>query len=101
MGVSNPQPTFPRYGLKPMYPWGMDKMDATLDLLTPEEIADSLRFVEVWEKAGHMSPEEANEWRTRIEAWQRFLNLPQARRKFNVDRADGVSRRHRPSSSCG
>ena len=34
---------------KPMYPWGMDKMDGIL--------ADALRFVEVWEKVGHMSPE--------------------------------------------
>ena len=37
-----------------------------------EEVRDALRFVEVWEKAGHMSPEEAGELRQRIEAWARF-----------------------------
>ena len=45
------------------YASGMDttRMDTTLDLLTPEEFADALRFVEVWEKAGHMTQEEAQE----------------------------------------
>jgi len=33
-------------------------MDGILALLRPEEVADALRFVEVWEKAGNMSPEE-------------------------------------------
>ena len=28
----------------------MDKMDDILAMLTPEEFADALRFVEVWEK---------------------------------------------------
>jgi len=36
------------------------------------KLTDALRFVEVSEKAGHMSPEEAEEWRTKIEAWVRF-----------------------------
>ena len=36
------------------------------------EVVDALRFVEVWELAGHMSPEEADAWRRRIEAWARF-----------------------------
>ena len=61
-----------------MYPWGMDKVDGILELLTPEEIADALRFVEVWEKADHMSPEEANEWRRRILARQAFLAVDDA-----------------------
>ena len=55
-----------------MYPWGMDKMDAILALLKPEEVADALRFVEACEQAGHMSPGEAEVWRSRIEAWARF-----------------------------
>ncbi len=41
-----------------MYAWGMDKMDGILALLTPDEVGDALHFVEVWQKAGHMSPEE-------------------------------------------
>ena len=35
-------------------------------------MADALRFVEVWEMAGHLSREEVDEWRRRIEAWVRF-----------------------------
>ena len=31
-----------RYGLKPMYPWGMDKVDDILALMKPEEVADAL-----------------------------------------------------------
>ena len=50
------------------------RMDATLDLLTPEAFADALRFVEVWEQTGHMAQEEAEEWRRRILAWERFLH---------------------------
>ena len=67
--------TLYRYGLKATHPRGMDKMDDILALLRPEEVADALRFVEVWEKAGYMSPEKAAEWRRRIEASQRFLTV--------------------------
>ena len=38
-----------------MYTWGMNKMHDILELLTPEEIADAVRFVEVWEE-GVQSP---------------------------------------------
>ena len=48
-------------------------MDGVLEFLTPEEIADALRFVEVWEKAGHMAQEETEEWRRWIEAWRRRI----------------------------
>ena len=37
------------------------KIDATLDLMTPDELADMHRFVEVWERAGFMSFDEAAE----------------------------------------
>ena len=57
---------------KPTYPWGMDKMDGVLALVMPEEIADALRFVDVWKKAGHMSVEESARWREKIQAWERF-----------------------------
>ena len=36
------------------------------------EIHDSLRFVDVMERAGHMDADEAGEWRRQIEAWCRF-----------------------------
>ena len=48
------------------------KIDATLDLLTAEELSDAPRFVEVWERAGYMDPAEAAAWRERIAIWQRF-----------------------------
>jgi hypothetical protein len=35
------------------------KIDATLDVLTAEELADVHRFVEVWERAGYASRDEA------------------------------------------
>jgi len=74
-----------RYDLEPMYPCGMDKMDDVLALLTPDELPDGLWFVEVWEKAGHMSQEGAHEWRTRIEAWARFQQRQRPRRPKKVD----------------
>jgi len=62
----------------------MDKMDDILEL-TPEETADALRFVEIREKAGHMSPEEVQEWRRRIEAWERSRCGPgHQSRRFNL-----------------
>ena len=42
--------------------------------MTPEEIENALWYVEVFEKVG-MSRQEADEWRRRIVAWQRFLAL--------------------------
>jgi hypothetical protein len=41
-------------------------------LLTPEELAEAHRFVEVWERAGYMSTREATAWRERIAIWRRF-----------------------------
>ena len=55
------------------------KIDATLDVLTPEELADAPRFVEVWERAGYMSPIEAAAWRERIAIWRRFRSRGQVR----------------------
>jgi len=34
--------------------------------------ADAHRFVEVWERAGYMSGDEAAAWRERIAVWRRF-----------------------------
>ena len=51
------------------------KIDAVLDLLTPDEVADALRFVEVMQRGEHMSQTEADEWRRRILARQRFLEM--------------------------
>jgi hypothetical protein len=43
--------------------------------MTPEEVHDALRFVEICERGGGTPPEEADEWRRRILAWQGFLGL--------------------------
>ncbi len=45
---------------------------ATLDLLTPGEVHDCLRFVDVMERGQHMSRAEADEWRRRMGAWNRL-----------------------------
>jgi hypothetical protein len=50
-------------------------MNTTLALLSPTEIEDALRFVEICERGGGTPPEEADEWRRRILAWQAFLGL--------------------------
>ena len=50
-------------------------MDATLAILTPEEAPRCLRFVDVLEKSGSMTREEAAEWRRRILAWAAFHGL--------------------------
>ncbi len=55
------------------------RMNAVLAEMTPEEIGQALWYVEVFEKVG-MSRQEADEWRRRIVAWQRFLALGPARR---------------------
>ena len=34
--------------------------------------AEAHRYVEVWERAGHMSGAEAAAWRERIAIWRRF-----------------------------
>ena len=36
------------------------------------EIQPALEFVALLEKAGQMTPQEADEWRKRIEGWARF-----------------------------
>ena len=51
------------------------KMNAILALLTPDEIEDALRFVEICERGGGTPTEEADEWRRRVLAWQGFLGL--------------------------
>ena len=54
-------------------------MNATLALLTPDEIEDALRFVEICERGGGTPPEEADEWRRRILVWQAFLGFEGSR----------------------
>ncbi len=51
-----------------------NRMNAVLAEMTPEETGEALWYVEVFEKVG-MSRQEADEWRRRIVAWQRFLAL--------------------------
>ena len=55
------------------------KMNATLALLTPEEIEDALRFVEICERGGGTPPEETDGWRRRILAWPRFFEVEGSR----------------------
>jgi len=63
----------------------MGKMDGILELMTPEEVVDAPWFVDVWEMAGHMSAEEAEEWRQKIEAWGRFrCGQGHQSRRFNL-----------------
>jgi hypothetical protein len=40
--------------------------------LTPEELVDAHRFVEVWERAGCMDATETTAWRERVAIWRRF-----------------------------
>ncbi len=58
-----------------------ERIEALIEIMTPDEIQDGLRFVEVLERGGTMTPDEAAEWRRRILARRRFLEL-------GVDRAD-------------
>lgn len=65
-------------------------MNELLSLMKPGEIEDGLWLVSVFERWGSMSPEEADEWRRRILARQRFLEpAPPAR---------GVGRENTPRS---
>ena len=41
LALRRPRNPLSRYGLKPMHPWGMDKMDDIVALLTPEEVVVS------------------------------------------------------------
>ena len=50
------------------------RIDATLSILTPEEIRDALWFIDLMER-WTMSQPEADEWRRRIRARQAFLEL--------------------------
>jgi len=53
-----------------MYP---AKMNELLARMKPEEIRDGLWMIGVFEDWGSMSAEEADEWRRRMVARQRFL----------------------------
>lgn len=57
-----------------MFHMSPEVMNATLALLTPDEIGNTLRFFEICERGG-TPPEEADEWRRRILAWQAFVEL--------------------------
>jgi len=50
-------------------------MDATLALLKPGELSAALRLLALLEEAGQESPEQAAEWRRRIEGWGRFHGM--------------------------
>jgi len=50
-------------------------MNAVLDLLRPDEISGCWRLVDLLVRGGSMSEEEALEWRRRIEARMRFLEI--------------------------
>ena len=60
------------------------KIDATLDLLTAEKLAEAHRFVEVWERAGYVDSHEAATWRERIAVWRRFRARGQPQRSKPV-----------------
>jgi uncharacterized protein YecA (UPF0149 family) len=50
----------------------MNRKDRTASQLTPGEVQPALEFVALLEKAGQMTPQEAEEWRRRIDGWARF-----------------------------
>ena len=50
------------------------KIDALLDLLTPDELRNALRYIDVFER-WNMPAEEADEWRRRIVGRQAFVAL--------------------------
>jgi hypothetical protein len=50
-------------------------MNAVLAEMKPEELRDALWILQVCERGGGTSAEEAAEWRRRIVAWQAFLVL--------------------------
>jgi len=50
-------------------------MNELLTRMTPDEIRDGVWLVGVVERWGSMSQDEADEWRRRIEARRRFLDL--------------------------
>jgi len=43
-------------------------IDNVLSIMTPDEVADAVRFVDAWERCGTLSAAEASEWRRRIRA---------------------------------
>jgi hypothetical protein len=49
----------------------LSKIDATHDVMTAEELAEVHRYIDVWERAGYMTPAEAAAWRERIAVWRR------------------------------
>lgn len=56
---------------------GMDRehLRKTLETLQVDEVEDVLTFVRVNEQAGHLSHEEADEWRRQIRARQTGFRL--------------------------
>lgn len=50
------------------------KIDQILSLLEPGEIREALWLIDVFER-WHVRPDEADKWRRRILAQQRFLKL--------------------------
>ena len=51
------------------------EMNDILSEMTPDEIEDTLRFIEVCERGGGTPPEEAAEWRRRILAHSKYLKI--------------------------
>ncbi len=59
------------------------RREEILQYLTPVEVPDALRLLDLLETAGRMSREEADDWREAIVAWARFrlrMKIPQAMR---------------------
>ncbi len=52
-----------------------DRMRQILETLRAEEVEGVLTFIKLNERAVHTEAEDADEWRRRIGAWQRFMEL--------------------------
>lgn len=60
------------------------EMDALLAEMTPSELKYADRYIEFFESAG-MPQDEADEWRRRILAWQRFKLGPKRSRRSQLN----------------
>jgi hypothetical protein len=52
-----------------------DSINSMIAGMTLDEIRESYMLVDLWEDAGDVTREEADAWRLRLPAWQRFHEL--------------------------
>jgi hypothetical protein len=50
----------------------VNRKDRLAERLRPDEIKPAFELVALLEQCGQMTPEEADEWRRRIEGWAKY-----------------------------